>query len=201
MAMQGASAGMAAVRQALQAGLFKREYRDHRLEWMIRNGAFDVVQTRPRARATSASPSRSAADTRGRAMLDVLYRSHDLLAINKPSGISLLGDRSGAPCLWDTLRERTRRAKAASPSRSIASTKAPAVCCWSRFTRERQAQLTKAFAERAVRKFYVARVLGDVRSRAFERHHRPAARPKVARAAIAWPRRASASRGTDRAGT
>lgn len=44
MAMQGASAGMAAVRQALMAGLFKREYRDHRLEWMIRNGALDVVQ-------------------------------------------------------------------------------------------------------------------------------------------------------------
>ena len=42
--MQGASAGMAAVRQALLAGLFKREYRDHRLEWMIRNGALDVVQ-------------------------------------------------------------------------------------------------------------------------------------------------------------
>jgi glutathione S-transferase/RNA polymerase-associated protein len=44
MAMQGASAGMAAVRQALQAGLFKREYRDHRLEWMVRNGAIGVVQ-------------------------------------------------------------------------------------------------------------------------------------------------------------
>jgi glutathione S-transferase/RNA polymerase-associated protein len=44
MAMQGASAGMVAVRQALEAGLFKREYRDHRLEWMIRNGALNVVQ-------------------------------------------------------------------------------------------------------------------------------------------------------------
>jgi glutathione S-transferase len=44
MSMAGASAGMAAVRQALQAGLFKREYRDHRLEWMIRNGAIEVVQ-------------------------------------------------------------------------------------------------------------------------------------------------------------
>jgi glutathione S-transferase len=43
MALAGASAGMAAVRQALQAGLFKREYRDHRLEWMIRNGAIDIV--------------------------------------------------------------------------------------------------------------------------------------------------------------
>ena len=44
MAMEGASAGMKAVRQALQAGLFKREYRDHRLEWMIRNGAIEVVE-------------------------------------------------------------------------------------------------------------------------------------------------------------
>jgi hypothetical protein len=44
MSMSGASAGMAAVRQALEAGLFKREYRDHRLEWMIRNGAIGIVQ-------------------------------------------------------------------------------------------------------------------------------------------------------------
>ncbi len=44
MAMEGASAGMAAVREALLAGLFKREYRDHRLEWMIRNGALDIVR-------------------------------------------------------------------------------------------------------------------------------------------------------------
>jgi len=44
VAMSGASAGMAAVRQALEAGLFKREYRDHRLEWMIRNGAIGIVQ-------------------------------------------------------------------------------------------------------------------------------------------------------------
>jgi glutathione S-transferase len=44
MALSGASAGMAAVRQAVEAGLFKREYRDHRLEWMIRNGAIAIVQ-------------------------------------------------------------------------------------------------------------------------------------------------------------
>ena len=28
----------------VEQGLFKREYRDHRLEWMIRNGALNVVQ-------------------------------------------------------------------------------------------------------------------------------------------------------------
>ena len=30
-------------RTALESGLFKREYRDHRLEWMIRSGDLDVV--------------------------------------------------------------------------------------------------------------------------------------------------------------
>jgi len=34
-----------AVRQLLEQGLFKREYRDHRLEWMIRNGALDIVSS------------------------------------------------------------------------------------------------------------------------------------------------------------
>lgn len=32
-----------AVRQAIAAGLFKRQYRDHRLEWMMRSGGADIV--------------------------------------------------------------------------------------------------------------------------------------------------------------
>ena len=36
-------ASMAQVAGALQSGMFKREYRDHRLEWMIRSGGLDVV--------------------------------------------------------------------------------------------------------------------------------------------------------------
>lgn len=32
-----------AVKQAMDQGLFKREYRDHRLEWMIKTGGLDVV--------------------------------------------------------------------------------------------------------------------------------------------------------------
>jgi glutathione S-transferase len=31
------------VRQAMEQGLFKREYRDHRLEWMIKSGGMEVV--------------------------------------------------------------------------------------------------------------------------------------------------------------
>ena len=27
----------------MEKGLFKREYRDHRLEWMIKSGGIDVV--------------------------------------------------------------------------------------------------------------------------------------------------------------
>jgi tRNA pseudouridine32 synthase/23S rRNA pseudouridine746 synthase/23S rRNA pseudouridine1911/1915/1917 synthase len=34
----------------------------------------------------------------------VLYRDADLLVLNKPSGLSFLADRSGAPCLWDALK-------------------------------------------------------------------------------------------------
>jgi glutathione S-transferase/RNA polymerase-associated protein len=36
-------AGMAMVSEAVKRRLFKREYRDHRLEWMIRSGGLDVV--------------------------------------------------------------------------------------------------------------------------------------------------------------
>jgi len=33
-----------AVKQAMEEGLFKREYRDHRLEWMIKTGGMAVVE-------------------------------------------------------------------------------------------------------------------------------------------------------------
>jgi glutathione S-transferase/RNA polymerase-associated protein len=36
-------AAMPQVHKAIETGLFKREYRDHRLEWMIRSGGIDVV--------------------------------------------------------------------------------------------------------------------------------------------------------------
>jgi glutathione S-transferase/RNA polymerase-associated protein len=35
--------GMTNVDAAIKSGAFKREYRDHRLEWMIRSGGMDVV--------------------------------------------------------------------------------------------------------------------------------------------------------------
>lgn len=42
-ALVSTGGGMAQVADLLEKGLFKREYRDHRLEWMIRSGGIDVV--------------------------------------------------------------------------------------------------------------------------------------------------------------
>lgn len=39
-----AIAAMAGVADVVEQGLFKRQYRDHRLEWMIRSGGIEVVQ-------------------------------------------------------------------------------------------------------------------------------------------------------------
>jgi glutathione S-transferase len=36
--------GMAQVDQAVKAGLFKRQYRDHRLEWMMKTGGAEIVR-------------------------------------------------------------------------------------------------------------------------------------------------------------
>jgi glutathione S-transferase len=41
--LKGGGAGMADVAGLVEQGLFKREYRDHRLEWMIKVGGIDVV--------------------------------------------------------------------------------------------------------------------------------------------------------------
>ncbi|MFT7246100.1 MAG: glutathione S-transferase [Candidatus Azotimanducaceae bacterium] len=42
-AFDGPNMDLAALKGALASGLFKREYRDHRLEWMIKSGGLEVV--------------------------------------------------------------------------------------------------------------------------------------------------------------
>jgi glutathione S-transferase/RNA polymerase-associated protein len=42
--VRGASGGMGQVAELVAKGLFKREYRDHRLEWMVKSGGISVVQ-------------------------------------------------------------------------------------------------------------------------------------------------------------
>ncbi|HLZ73594.1 glutathione S-transferase family protein [Phenylobacterium sp.] len=43
IAAMARTSGMANVAELVEQGLFKREYRDHRLEWMIKSGGLDVV--------------------------------------------------------------------------------------------------------------------------------------------------------------
>jgi glutathione S-transferase/RNA polymerase-associated protein len=41
--LQSGAPGMEGVAKLLEQGLFKREYRDHRLEWMVKVGGLDIV--------------------------------------------------------------------------------------------------------------------------------------------------------------
>ena len=41
--LAGSAIGLEQVRAALDQGLFKREYRDHRLEWMVKSGGLEIV--------------------------------------------------------------------------------------------------------------------------------------------------------------
>ncbi len=83
-----------------------------------------------------------------------LFESDDLLVLNKPSGISLLEDRSGAENLWRMLQSSGkpflvhRLDKGTSGVLLVAKSQAV------------QSALTKLFNAREVRKFYVAKVVG-----------------------------------------
>jgi glutathione S-transferase/RNA polymerase-associated protein len=43
VALEGSAVSLEAVREAMNQGLFKREYRDHRLEWMVKTGGLNIV--------------------------------------------------------------------------------------------------------------------------------------------------------------
>ena len=88
--------------------------------------------------------------------MEILHRDADLAVINKPPDVSLLADRSGADCLWDALPSVLgckpylvhRLDKPTSGVLLIALTLAA------------QQTLTRAFAARQLRKFYLAWVVG-----------------------------------------
>jgi tRNA pseudouridine32 synthase/23S rRNA pseudouridine746 synthase/23S rRNA pseudouridine1911/1915/1917 synthase len=90
-------------------------------------------------------------------MIEVIYQDADVMVLHKPSGISLLADRSGAPCLWEALPELLngkpylvhRLDKPTSGVLLIARHPAS------------QRRLTRAFQKRQIRKFYLAWVRGN----------------------------------------
>ncbi len=88
--------------------------------------------------------------------LQIIAETDDLWVLNKPSGISLLADRSGSACLWDQVKEQLGKAylvhrldKGTSGALLVAKNQA----C--------QSVLTRAFQDRLVSKHYVAAVVGN----------------------------------------
>lgn len=130
-------------------------------------------------------------------MLDVVHRSADLIAINKPSGVALLADRSGEACLWDELRAELG-AHGQRPFLVHRLDKGTSGVLLIALDAARQAHLTRQFQARAVRKFYLAKVVGDLdlggRSGVIDL---PLTRGRKSRYRVAGPRAAIARRGTD----
>ncbi len=88
----------------------------------------------------------------------MLYRDEHLVAIAKPADLSLLADRSGAPCLWDALPALL----GTKPYLVHRLDKGTSGVLLIGLDQPTQSALTRAFSRRAVRKFYVARVSGHL---------------------------------------
>ncbi len=89
-------------------------------------------------------------------MLEPVAEIGQLRVYDKPAGISLLADRSGAANLWDQLKQGPEKPhlihrldKGTSGTLLIAT------------SQDAQSELTRAFAERRVDKFYLAWVVGE----------------------------------------
>ena len=84
-----------------------------------------------------------------------IFEDRHLLVLDKPSGISVLKDRSGAECLWDQLKAHyphPRLVHRLDKGTSGVFLVALSTAC--------QRQLTAAFARRQIRKHYLAVVAG-----------------------------------------
>ncbi len=88
----------------------------------------------------------------------VLHRDRGLAVIDKPEGISLLADRSGAPCLWDRLVDSlgTR------PYLVHRLDKGTSGVLLVALDAETQRSLTRAFQQRRIRKYYLTWVVGSL---------------------------------------
>lgn len=89
-------------------------------------------------------------------MPEILYRDRDLVALDKPAGVSLLADRSGAPCLWDALPEHL----GAKPYLVHRLDKGTSGVLLVALNADTQRTLTRAFQQQRIRKYYLAWVLG-----------------------------------------
>ena len=90
-------------------------------------------------------------------MLDVVFDDGSLLVINKPSGVSVLDDRTGAPCLLPELKAAYTR-----PRLVHRLDKGTSGILLVALDRPTQRDLSRAFSARTVRKHYVAVICGHL---------------------------------------
>ena len=137
-------------------------------------------------------------------MLDVLYRDATLIAFDKPSGVSLLADRSGTPCLWDEIKAMLAPKAPLLVHRLDKGTSGVLIVA---LERNRQAALNRALAARRARKWYVADVVGRLelgRTGKIDlplapgrksRYRVAGARSDIVRAGVSWSLRRTAPGG------
>ena len=89
--------------------------------------------------------------------LTVLHQNAELLVVDKPSGVSVLADRSGVPCLLDAIRGEHPAARLV--HRIDKGTSGVLVLATSRAAQRR---ISQAFTRREVGKHYMAQVTGHV---------------------------------------
>ena len=90
-------------------------------------------------------------------MLETIYTDSQLLVLNKPADVSVLADRSGAPCLWEQLQEQYGKVYLVHRLDKGTS----GVLLVSR-SQALQSTLTRLFQQHQIRKYYRARVCGEL---------------------------------------
>jgi tRNA pseudouridine32 synthase/23S rRNA pseudouridine746 synthase/23S rRNA pseudouridine1911/1915/1917 synthase len=118
-------------------------------------------------------------------LLDIIHDSKNLLVLNKPSDISMLADRSGAPCFWDQIKTELAPERPYLVHRLDKGTSGVLLVARNQTT---QRQLTRALQARTVAKFYLAWVVGRLETSTTQRIDLPLRRGRKSRFRVAGPR-------------
>jgi 23S rRNA-/tRNA-specific pseudouridylate synthase len=116
--------------------------------------------------------------------LEFIHRDHRLAVLNKPPDLSLLADRSGAACLWDMLPD----ALGARPLLVHRLDKGTSGVLLIALEPGTQRLLTRAFAQRRVRKYYLAWVQGRLQATRSLTVDLPLRKGRKSRYRVAGPR-------------
>ncbi len=117
-------------------------------------------------------------------MPEVLYRDPRLAVLDKPADVSLLADRSGAPCLWETLPGLL----GTKPYLVHRLDKGTSGVLLVALDADMQRTLTRAFQRRQVRKYYLTWVSGRLEGEGTRVIDLPLRKGRKSRYRVAGPR-------------